>query len=296
MSDSCDTTYDDLIATLFSLRKPREREAGFAGMQRYAEHLGNPHRRYRTIHIAGTDGKGSVAHKIAHALSESGYRTGLFTSPHLFRYRERVTIDGEMIAEEEVASLLRRLFRLVREPRFFEVTTLLAFSYFAEKGVEVAVIETGIGGRFDMTNIIRPILTIITSIGFDHEEILGRTRDEIATEKGGIIKEGVPLIVGPDADLPLLRDKAKEKGASYTVAKKRGLGREAESIALEAFVILRHRYSIPRSAALAGSRKRAPLRFERVCDGVIVDTAHNRGGISRLFALLRKTFPGQPIR
>lgn len=162
------------------------------------EHLGHPHRQYKTIHIGGTNGKGSCSHAIAAVLQSAGYRVGLFTSPHLVDFRERIRINGEMIPEEYVVNFIEehRPFFEPLHPSFFELTTAMAFRYFADEKVDVAVVEVGMGGRLDCTNIITPDLCIITNIGLDHTQYLGDTLTKIAKEKAGIIKEGVPVVIG----------------------------------------------------------------------------------------------------
>lgn len=159
----------------------------------------NPHKKIKTIHVGGTNGKGSVAHTLAAILQAAGYRTGLFTSPHLVDFRERIRIDGEMIPEDEVTGFVERFIALGGEslqPSFFELTTVMALDYFARKDVDIAVMEVGLGGRLDCTNIITPELSIITNISFDHTALLGNTLTQIATEKAGIIKPHVPVVIG----------------------------------------------------------------------------------------------------
>ncbi len=162
------------------------------------EHIGHPHKRYPTIHIAGTNGKGSVAHTLAAILQASGLRTGLYTSPHLIDFRERIKIDGTPVSKEFVVKFIEnnRIFLESLSPSFFEVTTAMAFSWFANQEVDVAVIETGLGGRLDCTNIITPILSIITNIGYDHMQLLGDTLSKIAAEKAGIMKPHIPVVIG----------------------------------------------------------------------------------------------------
>src|ERR1700722_3019256 len=174
------------------------------------EFLGFPHRAYPCIHVAGTNGKGSVVTKIAKALELSGLKVGRYTSPHLVDFRERIAIQDEWISEEAVIEGMQRLFDFIDEHEipatFFELTTLLAFDHFRSNMVDVAVIETGLGGRLDATNIIQPILTVITSISRDHTDLLGETLEEIAGEKAGILKPSVPLVLGARAVLePIVR-------------------------------------------------------------------------------------------
>ena len=162
------------------------------------EHFGHPHTQYRTIHVAGTNGKGSVSSTLAAILQSAGLRVGLYTSPHLTDFRERIRVNGEMIPEQRVVDFVEQEHAFFEPlyPSFFELTTALAFLYFAEKQVDVAVIEVGLGGRLDCTNIIRPDLAIITNISFDHQQFLGDTLPMIAAEKAGIIKAGVPVVIG----------------------------------------------------------------------------------------------------
>ena len=162
------------------------------------EHFGHPHRKFKSIHIAGTNGKGSCSHTLAAILQNDGYKVGLYTSPHIMDFRERIKINGECISKEYVIEFVnqeKNLFEKIH-PSFFEVTTALAFKYFAEQHVDYAIIEVGLGGRLDCTNIITPILSIITNISFDHTNFLGNTLEKIAKEKAGIIKQNIPVIIG----------------------------------------------------------------------------------------------------
>ena len=185
-------------------------------------HLGCPHKLYKTIHVAGTNGKGSVSHTLAAILQASGYKTGLYTSPHLTDFRERIRIDGKPISPDFVVKFIEnnRDFLEPLHPSFFEVTTAMAFSWFAQQEVDVAVIETGLGGRLDCTNIIKPVLSIITNIGFDHTKFLGDTLPRIAFEKAGIIKKNVPAIIGEHCDQtrPVFERKAEEVGTRIVFA------------------------------------------------------------------------------
>lgn len=162
------------------------------------EHFGHPHRKFRTIHVAGTNGKGSCSHTIAAILQEAGYSVGLYTSPHLVDFRERIRVNGQPIPEEYVIRFVEeeRCFFEPLHPSFFELTTAMAFRYFADVEIDVAVIEVGLGGRLDCTNIIHPDLCIITNISLDHTQFLGNTLPQIAREKAGIIKSGIPVVIG----------------------------------------------------------------------------------------------------
>jgi dihydrofolate synthase / folylpolyglutamate synthase len=157
----------------------------------------NPHLKYPAIHVAGTNGKGSVSHMIASVLQEAGHKTGLYTSPHLKDFRERIKVNGEMIPEEDVITFVTKHKGIIEslKPSFFEMTVAMAFNYFAECDVDIAVIEVGLGGRLDSTNIINPVLSVITNIGHDHMDLLGNTIEKIAGEKAGIIKRETPVII-----------------------------------------------------------------------------------------------------
>lgn len=180
-------------------------------------HLGNPERNIKTIHIAGTNGKGSVSNMLASILQEAGYKTGLYTSPHLKDFRERIKINGEDISEEFVCRFIEKNkpFFEKQELSFFEMTVGLAFEYFKEEQVDVAIIETGMGGRLDSTNVITPLVSVITNIGMDHTQFLGDTLAAIAGEKAGIIKPNVPVVIGEynDVTKPVFLAKAQESNA-----------------------------------------------------------------------------------
>lgn len=185
-------------------------------------HFNNPHKKFRTIHIAGTNGKGSCSHTIAAILQSAGYKTGLYTSPHLIDFSERIKVNGEPVEKEFVIDFVKQNkdFFEPLHPSFFELTTAMAFLYFAEKKVDVAVIEVGLGGRLDCTNIITPDLSIITNISFDHTQFLGNTLKDIAKEKAGIIKEKKPVIIGeytPETKT-VFEDKAKSTNSDIIFA------------------------------------------------------------------------------
>ncbi len=187
--------------------------------------LGNPHHQFKSIHVAGTNGKGSVSHMLAAILQSAGYKTGLYTSPHLKDFRERIKVDGKMIPEETVVEFTEKAIPLIDEiePSFFELTVAMAFDHFAREKVDIAVIETGLGGRLDSTNIITPVLSVITNIGWDHMNILGDTLEKIASEKAGIIKPGIPVVLGevlPET-IYVFEKTAAEKGSPITYASKK---------------------------------------------------------------------------
>ena len=214
-------TYREAIDFLFTSLPMYQRQGKAAyksnldNTHRLDQAFGHPHRNYPTIHVAGTNGKGSVSHMIASVLQASGLKTGLYTSPHLLDFRERIRINGQAIPEEEVSAFVTGNQEVIREvqPSFFEMTVAMAFDYFAREQVDVAVIETGLGGRLDSTNIIMPVLSVITNISMDHTEFLGTELGSIAREKGGIIKEGIPLVIG--------RCNASTEEVLYSLARER---------------------------------------------------------------------------
>lgn len=192
-------SYSFVIEYLYALQK-HGIKLGLETMRILLDRVGNPHRSLRVLHIGGTNGKGSTAAMVASVLQHSGRRVGLYTSPHLVEFRERIRVNGCMITEKQVEKVIARLRVALRddlEPTFFEMTTALAFLYFADSEVDVAVLEVGLGGRFDATNVVgQPLATAITTIGLDHQEYLGQTEEAIAFEKGGIIKPCIPVVIG----------------------------------------------------------------------------------------------------
>ncbi len=203
-------TYQEALDFLYQ-RLPMYQRVGAVAFKKdlsntiaLSELVDNPHRSFKSVHIAGTNGKGSSAHALASILQEAGYRTGLYTSPHLHSYRERIRINGQMIEEDFVADFVGKHQDAILEiaPSFFEITVVMAFAYFAQKQVDIAVIETGLGGRLDSTNIITPEVSLITTISKDHENLLGNTLEAIAKEKAGIIKSQVPVVLGNIAESP----------------------------------------------------------------------------------------------
>lgn len=207
---------------MFSSQGHMAIKPGLENTIRFCQLLGNPQNKFKTIHVGGTNGKGSTSHMVAAILQTAGYRTGLYTSPHLKDFRERIRVNGQMISEAEVVQFVNTYSENIEEinPSFFELTVALAFDYFARQEVDLAVIEVGLGGRLDSTNIINPLLSIITNIAFDHIDILGHTLPLIAQEKAGIIKHGIQLIVGQRQDEveQIFIQKAKEKQSGLVFA------------------------------------------------------------------------------
>ncbi|MBQ7854450.1 MAG: bifunctional folylpolyglutamate synthase/dihydrofolate synthase [Muribaculaceae bacterium] len=215
--------YNDAIEFLYTSMPMFQRvgasayKPGLDTVKLLDEKFGTPHKNYLTIHIAGTNGKGSTAHTLAAILQSAGYRVGLYTSPHLVDFRERIRVNGRMISRDAVVDFVNRYRAMSLEcyPSFFELTMTMAFEYFAREKVDIAVIETGLGGRLDSTNIIAPILSVITNISFDHTAFLGNTLESIASEKAGIIKPSVPVVIGEaqDSVREVFQQKADEQKA-----------------------------------------------------------------------------------
>ena len=319
-------TYKETLDYLYT-RVPMFQQVGSAGYKEGLDntllldaHFGHPHRCYRTIHVAGTNGKGSCSHTLAAILQSAGYRVGLYTSPHLVDFRERIRVDGMPITQERVVEFVnaeRAFFEPLR-PSFFELTTALAFTWFAEQKVDVAVVEVGLGGRLDCTNIISPSLSIITNISFDHTQFLGDTLAKIASEKAGIIKPSTPVVIGETTPetRPVFLRKALDTGAPIRFAEEDGALLSASPLAEGGFLYVTADYGELRGelggycqekntrtllTALRTVREAFPRvdersvreGFARVCEltglqgrwqrlgsqpAVVCDTGHNVGG------------------
>ena len=220
--------YSETLSYLFN-RLPAYHRIGKAAYKNNLDntlaldsYFGHPHRKWESIHIAGTNGKGSVSHMTASVLQAAGFRTGLYTSPHLRDFRERIRVDGMMITMEEVVSFVELHRAIIEEvnPSFFELTVAMAFDHFARQSVDIAVIEVGLGGRLDSTNIITPVLSVITNIGHDHMDLLGDTIEKVAAEKAGIIKPGIPVLISETDPLtaPVFNEKAILAGSELSYA------------------------------------------------------------------------------
>ncbi len=218
--------YEEIINYLFT-KLPMYQRVGSQAFKKdltntlkLCESLDNPHDKFRSVHIAGTNGKGSTSHMIASILQSAGYRTGLYTSPHLKDFTERIRINGIPIGHQEVIDFTMKIKSQIEsiDPSFFELTVAMAFDHFARNKVDIAVIETGLGGRFDSTNVIRPEVSLITNISYDHQDILGNSLGEIAFEKAGIIKNGIPVVIGekhPESEPVFLKKAGETKSDIY---------------------------------------------------------------------------------
>jgi dihydrofolate synthase/folylpolyglutamate synthase len=297
------------IGYLYSLQK-FGMKFGLRNIRILLRAFGNPHKKFKSIHIAGTNGKGSTSAMIAAILTAAGYRVGLYTSPHLVAFNERIRINGLMIPDREIDRLTHRLRPDIERlhATFFEATTAIAFEYFAEQKVDVAVIETGLGGRLDSTNVLRPVVSVITSIGMDHSEILGTTLTSIAREKGGIVKSGIPVILGKMPVVPrreILRI-ASQKRSPVVLSEKIKIPartqiqlfgkyqRENARCAVAAVTIAGKMFLVGDGAVRTGLAQTTQLtgirgRFEIVRKDplMILDVAHNPDGIRSLVSAIR---------
>lgn len=216
------TEYDEALRWLFKLQRFGVK-LGLDNMRELLGHLGNPHEKFRSVHVAGTNGKGSVCTFLSSALKEAGYKVGMYTSPHVLRYNERMQINGEEISNERVMGYINKVRPIAermgedptKHPTFFEFTTAMGFSYFADENVDIAVVEVGMGGRLDATNVITPEVAVITHLALEHTEHLGKTLERIAKEKAGIIKPGVPVVSAEEN--PVIRKTCEERGSELTV-------------------------------------------------------------------------------
>ncbi len=295
---------------------------GLANTLALDKHFGHPHTAYKTIHVGGTNGKGSVSHTLAAILQSAGYKVGLYTSPHLVDFRERIRVNGEMIPEQRVIDFVEqeRAFFEPLHPSFFELVTTLAFKHFEEQRVDIAVVEVGLGGRLDCTNIITPLLSIITNISFDHTQFLGDTLEKIAREKAGIIKPKIPVVIGEtnghDWVRKVFAKKAKEVGAPITFADEeppypldvepelKGLcqKKNTQTILAAVDIIQKSKWSMGNAQCTI---KPAAIRegFAHVCEltglmgrwqklqerpTVICDTGHNVGGLQYIAEQLKE--------
>ena len=219
-AETCEYLFNQM--PMFERQGASGYKEGLANTLALDEHFGHSHQSYVTIHVGGTNGKGSVSHTIASILQESGYCVGLYTSPHLVDFRERIRVNGIPISKNYVVDFVEeeRSFFEPLHPSFFEVTTAMAFKYFKDRNVDIAIIEVGLGGRLDCTNIITPLVSVITNISYDHTQFLGNTLAEIAGEKAGIIKKGVPVIIGESNEetRPVFEAKAREMNAPIVFA------------------------------------------------------------------------------
>jgi dihydrofolate synthase/folylpolyglutamate synthase len=301
------SAYKEALAWLYGTQRFGIK-LGLENIQRLLRALEVPAERQRIVHVAGTNGKGSVCAMIDSVCRAQGYRTGLFTSPHLVTFRERIRVNGEMIAEEKVAKGLATIRSLINDwepyPTFFEITTALALIHFKESGCEVIAFETGLGGRLDATNAVQPVVSVITPIGYDHQSWLGNTLEEIAGEKAGIIKTHIPVVSAaqePAAE-KVLRARAAECEAPFQIVSEPYVntplalaGAHQKQNASLAIAALRSGGIEVQEQAVARGLASVdwPARFQRWSEGIIIDGAHNPAGAKILAETWREIFGDQ---
>lgn len=292
-------TYRFTLDKLFKATTSQGIKLGLENSQWINAQLNHPEQAFSSIHVAGTNGKGSVCTKIATALEHAGYKTGLYTSPHISTFRERIKINGKMISENDVVEIMDKIFRICndnnRSLTFFELTTALALVYFAEQKIDFVVLETGLGGRLDATNTTHPILSIITTISYDHMDFLGITLEEIADEKAGIIKHKVPIIIGPKVPFDIIQEKASLCDAPLMQVQGsfKTYDQENTAIAGSALTFLSPSLSLSPSAVEKGLKAIPPSRLE-IFDReimIILDVAHNPDGIKELLKSISSLYP-----
>ena len=314
-------TYPEAIQFLYGLRWFGTK-LGLEQTERLAELAGNPHRRLRFIHVAGTNGKGSTCAMLEGVYRAAGLKVGLFTSPHLVAFSERIQVDRRLIPEQDVVRLVGQTQPLLQQfgpeehPTFFEVVTVMALRYFAEQGCDLVVWETGLGGRLDATNIVTPLASVITNIQYDHQKWLGATLTSIATEKAGIIKPGVPALTAAEEleALEVIRERAKALGSPLTIVNRKQASEPF--LANARLPLLGEHQRLNAALAMATVRQLRPVipvtdaqmkhgletvqwagRLQ-VCTGptgqkVVLDGAHNIAGVRTLVSALQQYFPGR---
>jgi dihydrofolate synthase / folylpolyglutamate synthase len=299
MSFEMQDQYDSLIKQLLS---ESSSQSSFITLERarlLSFELNHPEKVFPSVHIAGSNGKGSTATKIASSFQKAGYRTGLYTSPHLHSFSERMQINNVPIDQASVLSILPILYKIAKEknmvPTFFEFATFLAFEWFRREKVEMAVIETGLGGALDATNVLYPVLSIITSVSLEHMDRLGDTLEKIAEQKAGIIKPNTPVVLGPKARLSSIYARAAFcKSPILEVPASNGwYDKENQDIARVALSFLQNDF--PRLEGHLDLSARPPCRFE-LYHGAILDVAHNLDGLIRLYEAIQEHFPSRKIR
>ena len=280
--------YAKILSCLYSLESPAIK-LGLDRMQRLLDKTGNPEKNLKCIHVAGTNGKGSVCAMLNSILIEAGYKVGMYTSPHLQKFNERIRINNKLITDKEIVNYFLKIKPHITNQSFFEITTAMAFLYFYDKNVDFAVLETGLGGRLDATNVVNPQVSVITNIGLEHAELLGNAIEKIAFEKAGIIKENVPVVTGAKGNaLEIIKKIAKERNAPLFLAKKFGdvefrylngaFQQQNKDIALTTIHLFK-KYKpvkITQNQIITGIKKtKWPARLQFVSKNILVDAAHN---------------------
>lgn len=292
--------YRKILNYLYSLESP-EIKLGLGRVYQLLDKLGNPEKKIRCIHVAGTNGKGSVCAMLHSILAESGYKVGMYTSPHLKKFNERIRINDKLITDKEIVEYFLKIKPFITSQSFFEITTAMAFLYFHDKHADFIVLETGLGGRLDATNVVTPLVSVITNIGLEHTDLLGSTIEKIAFEKAGIIKKNVPVVAGAKGmALEVIKKIAKERNAPLFQTKKyprikfkylRGeFQQQNKDIALTTIntLINPHSIKINKNKITDGLKKTEwPARMQLISKNTLIDAAHNPGGFKMLANELR---------
>ena len=292
-----DTEYKKILNHLYSLESPTIK-LGLGRMQELLGRIGNPEKKLKYMHIAGTNGKGSVCAMLQSILIEAGYKVGMYTSPHLKRFNERIRINDKLRTDREIVEYFLKAKPHITDQSFFEITTAMALLYFYEKRVDIVILEVGLGGRLDATNVVIPLVSVITNIGLEHTDLLGKTVEKIAFEKAGIIKNNVPVVTAAKGEaLEVIRRIAKERNAELIAIKKypnikfkhlKGtFQQQNKNIALTTIDTLRKFYGIKinKNKIISGIKKtKWPARMQFISRNVLADAAHNTDG----FKVLRK--------
>ena len=287
--------YRRILRYIYSLESPRIR-LGLERVQNLLDKIGNPEKNLKCMHVAGTNGKGSVCSMLFHVLKEAGYKVGLYTSPHLKKFNERIRINDHFITDREIVDYFLKIKPHITTQSFFEITTAMAFLYFKEKNVDFVVLETGLGGRLDATNVVVPLVSVITNIGLEHTDLLGNTIEKIAFEKAGIIKNKVPVVAGAKSKaLNIIKKIANERNAPLFAVKKYAdvkfgylngkFQQQNKDIALTAIDTFKKLYSINinKNQIKNGIKKTQwQARFQFISQNILVDCAHNPSGFETL--------------
>lgn len=297
-------SYDQVVEKLFTISAfPDKESLGLHKIQKVNALLGHPDQSCKIIHVGGTNGKGSVSYKIAKGLELSGAKVGLYNSPHIFTFRERIKVNNQIISKADAEKILEKLFEITDQAQielsFFELTTLLAFEHFHREKVDYAVIEVGVGGLGDATNIINPVLSVITSVSLDHVPLLGTTVEEITLQKAGIAKKNVPIVIGPHVSKAVVEKYIQDQGLESPLFQVQGdfpFYLDAnDALVRKALDLLQKDQSIVEEAL----QYNLPGRFQIVDlqdKTIILDVAHNPDGLREFFKLLKFRYPNHDLK
>jgi len=290
--------YEHILKELYGLENIKFIQT-LGNMRVLLKKLNNPEKKLKCIHVAGTNGKGSVCAMISSILQDAGYKVGMYTSPHLKKFNERIRINNKLISDKDIVNYYLKIKKYVTNQTFFEITTAMAFLYFKEKKVDFVVLETGLGGRLDSTNVITPLISIITNVGIEHSEYLGNKIEKIAYEKAGIIKENVPVVTASRgialATIKKISNKknsklytVSKKTIEYKIALKGEFQKQNASIAIKTIETLNKNIKINKKNIINGLKNtKWPGRFQFVNKNILIDCAHNPNGFKTLFNELK---------